>query len=155
LVPGTRSDTLVLGELATAKQIAADALDIATRFSDAVIRQALEAAYECCADEWKHAAGFKKFIAELHKADQKYAGKPIAWKPERITWIFAEAAWREESNKDGDWPRDTPKQTKRALLSGWWTSGIVGQEESGRSVFFWITEQPDGYRVAKLKQYQQ
>jgi hypothetical protein len=118
-------------------------------------RQELEAAYQCCADEWKKAAPLKKFIAELDKANTKYAGKPVACKLERITWIYAEPKWREESNAEGDWPRDTPKQSKRALVGGWWTTGTTGQDESGRSVFFWITEQTDGFRVAKLKQYQQ
>src|SRR4051812_26184637 len=145
LVPGTRTDTFVLGDLAEAKRIAEHALDVATRFSEAVIRQDPEAAYQYCADEWKKAAPLKKCIAELHKADEKYAGKPVAWRPERITWIYAEPTWREESNKEGDWPKDTPKQNKRALVGGSWTTGRTEQGESGRSVFFWVTEQTDGY----------
>jgi hypothetical protein len=155
LVPGTSADTFVLGDLAEARRIAEHALEVAGRFSQAVIRQDFEAAHGCCADEWQRAAALKKFVADLRKADEKHAGAPIEWRPERITWIYADPAWRDESNREGDWPKDTPKQNKRALLSGWWTSATTADGDVGRSVFFWITEQADGYRVAKLKQYQQ
>ena len=72
---------------------------------------------------------------------------------ERITWIYADAASRKKSNVDGDWPKDTPKPNKRALVGTFWL--VDKSKKRGRSVFFWVTEEAKGYRIAKFKQYLQ
>ena len=95
----------------------------------------------------------KRFVTELAKADAEYGGKPISYFPEHITWIYADEASRKESNKEGDWPKDTPKPNKRALVGGWWTVKKTAEGDFGRSVFFWVTEEAEGYRIAKFQQY--
>jgi hypothetical protein len=155
LVPGKTNDTFVLGEIADARKIAEHSLDAVGRFSEAIIRQEFETAYGLCAEEFKHSFAFKRFVADLQKADKQYEGSPVEWQPERITWIYADEASRNESNKEGDWPKETPKPNKRALVGGWWTSRKSAEGDRGRSVFFWMTEEAEGYRIAKIKQYQQ
>jgi hypothetical protein len=154
LVPGTKTDTFVVGKLTEARKIAKSSLDVVKQFSEAVIRQDIETAYALCANELRCWMSVQRFVTELGKADAQYGGKPISYFPERITWIYADEASRKESNKEGDWPKDTPKPNKRACVGGWWTTGKTAEGEVGRSVFFWVTEEAEGYRIAKFKQYQ-
>ena len=51
LVPGTKTDTFVVGTLTEARQIAKSSLDVVNRFSEAVIKQDIETAYGLCANE--------------------------------------------------------------------------------------------------------
>ena len=155
LVPGKSNDTFVLGDIATARKIAERSLDLVRRFSDAVIKQDIETAYGLCANEFRCSFSINRFVTDLHKADEQYSGKPIGFTPERITWIYADETFRKGSNKEGDWPKDTPKPNKRALVGGSWATGKTADGDIGRSVFFWVTEEAEGYRIAKFKQYQQ
>jgi hypothetical protein len=155
LVPGKKTDTFVLGDIAEARKIAERSLEVVKCFSDAVIKQDIEAAYALCANELRCWMSVQRFITELAKADAEYSGKPISYFPERITWIYADENSRKESNKEGDWPKDTPKPNKRALVGGWWIAQKTAEGEFGRSVFFWVTEEAEGYRIAKFKQYHQ
>lgn len=155
LVPGNDSSTSVLGDVAEARKIAECALQVTKRFSDAVIRGDIETAYRLCADELQNRRNIKRFVVELEKADGQFGGKPIEYLPQNITWIYADAACRMESNKEGDWPKETPKASKRALVGGWWTDQKTSEGDFGRSVFFWVTEEADGYRIAKFDQYHQ
>jgi hypothetical protein len=155
LVPGKTTDTFVLGGEAEARKIARQSLEVVQRFSEAVIKQDIETAYALCANELISWMSVQRFVTELAKADKQYCGKPISYFPERITWIYADDASRKESNTEGDWPKDTPKPNKRALVGGWWTAQKSAEGELGRSVFFWVTEEAEGYRIAKFKQYQQ
>lgn len=152
LVPGSDEGTWVLGDVSAAHGIAEQALEVVKRFSEAVIRQDIEAAYGLCANELRSWMGVKRFISELEKANRQFTGKPLKYWPEQITWIYADEAARKESNKEGEWPKDTPKPNKRALVRGWWTDRKSEVGESGRSVFFWVTEEPEGYRIAKFHQ---
>jgi hypothetical protein len=155
LIPGNNKETFVLGDIAIARKIGERSLDVTRRFSDAVIKQDIETAYALCANEFRCSFGVKRFVTDLRKADEEYGGKPISFTPERITWIYADEHFRKESNKAGDWPKETPKSNKRALVGGWWTAQKTAEGEFGRSVFFWVTEEAEGYRIAKFKQYQQ
>jgi hypothetical protein len=155
LVPGKNTDTFVLGEVTEARKIGERSLEVVKRFSDAVIKQDIEAAYALCANELRCWMSARRFVTELAKADAQYSGKPISYFAERITWIYADEDSRKESNKEGDWPKDTPKSNKRALVGGWWTAQKTAEGEFGRSVFFWVTEEAEGYRIAKFKQYHQ
>jgi len=155
LVPGTTNDTSVLGDVAEARNIAERSLDVVRRFSEAIIKQDIETAYGLCANEFRCSFGIKRFVTDLQTADEQYSGKPISYTPQRITWIYADEASRKESNKEGVWPKDTPKPNKRALVGGWWTAQKTSEGEFGRSVFFWVTEEAEGYRIAKFRQYHQ
>jgi hypothetical protein len=155
LVPGKTTDTFVLGDVPGARKIAERSLEVVGQFSEAIIKQDIETAYGLCANEFRCSFGLKRFVTDLERADKQYEGKPIAWHPERITWIYEDEASRSESNKEGDWPKETPKPNKRALVGAWWTSRKAPEGDFGRSLFFWVTEESEGYRIAKFKQYQQ
>jgi len=120
LVLGNKNDTFVLGDVGVARKIAESSLEVARRFSDAVIKQDIETAYALCANEFRCSFSVKRFVIELRKADEQFGGKPI-----------------------------------RALVGGWWTAQKTAEGDFGRSVFFRVTEETEGYRIAKFKQYQQ
>lgn len=150
---GNKEATTVIGDPKDAKAIARASLDVVQRFSKAVFRQDIETAYKLCADELRRIMSVEEFVAGLKRSDSRFGGPPVEVMVERITWIYADAAARKKSNASGDWPKDTPKPYKRALIGTFWFT--EPKKKRGRSVFFWITEEPDGYRVAKFKQYLQ
>jgi hypothetical protein len=150
---GNKKSTTVIGDPKDAKAIAKQSLDVIQKFSDAVFQQDLGAAYKLCANEWRTNMSIEQFAASLKSADSKYGGAAVDLIMEYITWIYADADARKKSNSDGDWPKETPKQNKRSLVGGFWLTDK--KQKSGRSVFFWITEEAEGYRIAKFKQYLQ
>ena len=152
---GNDESTSVLGDPKDAQKIATATLDVVKRFTDAIIKQDIETAYGVCATELRTGLDLKRFVGELDKADSQYNGKPLAFSFECITWIYCDEASREGSNKDGDWPKETPKPNKRAVGFGWFTDQKNDEGEFGRNIAFWITEETGGYRIAKFKQYHQ
>src|SRR5213076_13730 len=79
LVPGTKTDTFVLGDVVIARKIAEHSLDLVCRFSEAVIKQDIETAYGLCANEFRCSFSVKRFVTDLQKADEQYSGKPISF----------------------------------------------------------------------------
>jgi len=146
--------TKVWGDPKEAKAIAGHAMDTVNRFSAAVFGDDIETAYGLCANELRGWMSVKRFITELDKADRQYGGKAVKCKIERVAHIEADAISREKSgNSRGNWPKDTPKSNKRATIGAFWFT--KPEENRGRWVFFWITEEADGYRIAKFTQYLQ
>ena len=152
---GNDESTSVLGDTKDAQKIAKATLDVVKRFTDAIINQDVEAAYGLCANELRSWMSVKRFVTELDKADSEYNGKPLAFSFERIGSIYCDAPSRERSNKDGDWPKETPKPNKRAIGFGWFTDQKNEEGEFGRNIAFWVTEEADGYCIAKFQQYHQ
>lgn len=150
---GNKESTSVLGDPTDAKVIAKHSLDVVRRFSKAVFTQDIEKAYGLCANELRTGRSVKQFFTDLQKADTRYGGPAVDLMVERITWIYADEASRRRSNTDGHWPKETPKPNKRALVGTFWI--VDTKTKRGRWVFFWITEESDGYRIAKLNQYLQ
>jgi hypothetical protein len=148
---GNKDRTSVLGDPKDAKMIAKQSLDVVKRFSKAVFNQDVETAYALCANELKSWMSVKRFVTELQKADARFGGPAVELVVERITWIYADEASRKRSNSDGDWPKDTPKPNKRALVGGFWFNDK--KKKRGRSAFFWVTEEAEGYCIAKFDQY--
>ena len=150
---GNKNSTTVIGDPKEAKVIASQSLDVIREFSKAVFKQDLGAAYKLCADELRTKLSVGQLASLLENADSKYGGPAVDLVVENITWIYADADARKKSNSSGDWPKETPKQNKRSLVGAVWLTDK--KQQSGRSVFFWITEEAEGYRIAKLKQYLQ
>jgi len=73
LVPGTKTDTLVVGKLTEARKIAKHSLDVVQRFSEAVISQDIETAYGLCANELRCWMSVQRFL---------YG----AWQSRRAVW---------------------------------------------------------------------
>jgi hypothetical protein len=154
LVPGIESTASVVGDIDEARKIARHSLDVVKQFSEAVIRGDVEQAYALCANELRNSMSVKRFVTELQKQDDEWGGKPIDYSPQRIVWIYASEQARKRSNKDHAWPKDTPKPSKRAMLNGWWaTERPEGGQEFGRPLTFWVSEEEDGYRIAKFRPY--
>lgn len=150
---GNKEPTTVVGDPKAARKIARQSLDAVRRFSKAVFAQDIETAYGHCANELRTRLNAKRFVTELQKADAEFGGPAVDLKVERITWIYADDASRQRSNSNGDWPKDTPKSNKRALIGAFWFTNK--KEQRGRWIFFWVTEEADGYRIAKFNQYLQ
>jgi hypothetical protein len=150
LVPGIESTASVVGDVDVARKIANHSLNIVQQFSEAIIRGDIERAYELCAKELRTSMSLTQFATELQQQDEEWDGKPIDYSPERIVWIYASETSRNRSNKDHDWPKGTPKPTKRAMLNGWWTTE---KPDIGRPLTFWVSEEDDGYRIAKFQPY--
>jgi hypothetical protein len=150
---GNKETTTVIGDPKGAKQIAKQSLEVIRQFSKAVFEQDIETAYGHCAKELRTRLNAKRFVTELQKADTQFGGPAVDLMVERITWIYADEASRQRSNSNGDWPKDTPKSNKRALVGAFWFTNK--KEQRGRWTFFWVTEEADGYRIAKFNQYLQ
>ena len=150
---GNKASTSVIGDPKEAKAIAKKSLEVVRWFSKAVFKQNIEAAHSLCAIELRASMGVNQLLNKLNWADSHYGGPAVELIVEHITWIYADEVARKRSNADGDWPKETPKQTKRALVGAFWVADK--KKKSGRSIFFWITEEAEGYRVAKFKQYLQ
>jgi len=150
---GNKESTSVLGDPKAARSIAKHALDVVRRFSKAVFKQDIESAYELCANELRCGMSVDQFVASLKRADSRFCGPAVDLVVEHIPWIYADAASRKRSNADGDWPKETPKPNKRALVGAFWLADKT--KRRGRSVFFWVTEEAEGYRIAKFKQFLQ
>jgi hypothetical protein len=150
---GNDEFTTVLGDPKDARGIAERSLDVVRRFSEAVFKKDLETAYGLCANELRTWMSVKRFFTELQKADAQFGGPAVDLMIERITWIYGDEPSRQRSNSDGQWPKETPKSNKRALVGTFWFTDK--QERQGRWVFFWVTEEAEGYRIAKFSQYLQ
>ncbi len=150
---GNAESTTVIGDTKDAKKIAQHCLDIAQKFSAAVFKQDLASAYDFCASEFKSTTSQQEFVSSLKRANSRYGGPAVDWSVECITWIYADAKSRKKSNTSGDWPKLTPKPNKRAIVIGFWH--VNKEQKRGRSICFWVTEEGDGYRIAKFKQYLQ
>lgn len=148
-----KESTTVIGDTKDAKTIAKASLDVVRRFSNAVFKRDIESAYKLCANELRSVMSVEQFLSGLTRSDSRFGGPAVDMVVECITWIYADAASRKKSNARGDWPKETPKPNKRALVGAFWF--VNKSQKRGRSVFFWVTEEAEGYRIAKFKQYSQ
>ncbi len=150
---GNNEKTSVMGDAKDAEKIAKATLEVARRFAEAVIKEEIETAYGLCANEFRGRTSVQQFVNRLEQSNGEYNGKPLDFRFHTITWIYADEAAREESNKEGDWPKETPKPNKRAIGFGWLTDSKTSEGEFGRYISFWVTEEAEGYRIAKFRQY--
>jgi len=149
---GNDESTNVLGDPKDAKKIADATLDVVKRFTEAVIKQDIEAAYGLCANELRCWMSVQRFVSALDESNAEFNGKPLEFNVENITWIFCDDLSRQGSGKDFEWPKDTPKPNKRAVVYGWITDLKNNDGEFGRQIEFWVTEEAEGYRIAKFRQ---
>jgi len=147
ILPGL-GKTRVLGGVNVAWSIAQQAVAVVERFSQAVIDRDFSAAYNLCATEFHARVTLETFGQLIAKGEEFAQGKFVEFSVDKITWIYADENSRNESNKDGQWPKDTPKQNKRCYVGTFWFCNK--DAEQGCYGFFWITEERDGYKVAKF-----
>ena len=151
---GNKEFTRVYGDSKNAPAIAKSAMDVVQCFSAAVFKLDIETAYALCANELRNWMSVKRFISDLEKADQRFGGRADECKIERIASIEADENVRQKrGNNNGDWPKDTPRTNKRAIVGTFWFTNLAKNE--GRWVMLWVTEAAEGYRIAKFNQYLQ
>jgi hypothetical protein len=153
LMPGSTIATDVLGDVKAAPQIAKKAIQLAEDFSEAVIKKDYEKAYALFANEARGMMAADRFIRDLPKVKGKNEGLPIRYLPGLVGFIWADAEARKEPNKDGQWPKETPIENKRATVIGQWESRDGDGDLIARDVCFWISEEDGGYRISKFDQY--
>lgn len=152
LVQGNEESTLVLGDPKAAKKIAKCCVDVVDGFSKAVFRGDVETAYGLCANELRTWMSVKRFVTILTTADSEFEGSAVDWALEYVAAIWADDGARAHTSSEG-WPKDTPKSNRRGTVCAFWFTNREANE--GRWVFFCVTEEPGGFRIAKFNQYLQ
>lgn len=142
----------VMGDPAGAGPIFEQAVATVNHFCYVICHQDYETAYELLASETKAWMSFKRFLSTLDHADSEFGGKPVDYLVERMG-ICADEAARKLSNRDGGWPKDTPKQNKRAGAGVFWIKKPGTKEGCWGAL--WITEENGGYRIAKFSHFLQ
>jgi hypothetical protein len=146
------NSTWIDGDLEDARKIARASFDVAKQFSEAVIRGDIDQAYALCATEFKASITAEELKEELKDQDEEWEGSPIEYADQGVHVIYIAENSELRSNKNHEWPKKTPKENKRALLTSWWTTERTPEGNNcGRPVEFWISEQEDGYRISKFK----
>jgi len=139
--------TSVYGTEEDARRIAGKSLELVDEFSRLVFARSTEGAYELCSSIYRETNSLKRFESNLKSADRKFGFQPAEQVINLMTWIYASEVGWSKPNANGKWPKETPKDSKRCLLGGWWQS-----EELGRTIFYWVVEEESGYRIAKFQQ---
>jgi hypothetical protein len=150
---GNKESTTVVGDPAAAADIARRALETANQFSNAVFRTDFQAAYNLCATELRARTSLKRFTADLAKSDNQFGGSAVRCVIERINWLFADLPSQQIPNSHTKWPKDMPKQNKRAIVVVFWFTHP--KENQGRWTALWISEENGDYRIAKINQFLQ
>lgn len=152
LILGNKESTSVFGDPMAAKEIARCCVDVVDGFSKAVFRGDIETAYGLCTNELRTWMSVKRFVTILEKADSAFDGPAVDWVLEYVGAIWADEGARAQTSSEG-WPKDTPKSNRRGTVCAFWFTNR--EENEGRWIFFYVTEEAGGYRIAKFNQYLQ
>ena len=140
-------DTAYQGAPQGVRSIAEHSLAIVRRHTEAVGRGDFQTAYETTGVDLRAWMSLKRFETVHRDASGKYGGPPIEFRIDGFGFVLADDQARKKSKGDEGWPKTTPKETRRAILSGFW---IRDAQNHGCYGSFWITEESDEYRVAKF-----
>ena len=140
--------TRVLGDVNAAWAIAEQSVDVIERFSEAAVRRDYFAAYGLCCPEFRARNTLDRLVALVGEGEKLARGPFVDFSVDKIFWIFADEASRNRSNKVGQWPKDTLKKSKRCCAGSFWFSNK--ETQVGWNAEFWVTEESDGYKIAKF-----
>jgi hypothetical protein len=143
----------VIGKPIAVRPIFERSVAVVNQYCHAIVTHDYASAYNLLASEMKAWMSFKRFLSDLERADRRFGGKPISFTVERVSYIYGDDEASSGSNREGDWPKDTPKQNKRAIVVVFWTNNASTQEGCWGTL--WITEESRGYRIAKLSHFLQ
>lgn len=152
LVSDNDNTTTVFGDPKAAKTTAKSCLNVIDQFSKAVFKGDIETAYGLCANELRSWMSIKRFVTTLRKADAEFDGAAVDWAVEYVAAIWADEASRVHTSSEG-WPKDTPKLNRRGTVCAFWFTNK--EKNEGRWAFFYVTEEAEGFRIAKFNQYLQ
>ncbi len=150
---GNKESTTVVGDPAAAPEIAKQVLDTALQFSNAIFRGDFRAAYNLCSTELRARISLKRLTTDLAKSDNQFGGPAVRCVVERINWLYADQPSQLTPNSHTNWPKDMPKQNKRATVVAFWFTHP--NENRGRWTALWVSQENGDYRIAKYNQFLQ
>lgn len=141
------------GDPADAERIAKNAAKLAEKFAKRLVARDYESAYStlaCTTREWM---SLKRFVSDHEKSMKQLAGAlPVSFEVQEIRRIYADAKSQKEANSKGGWPKQLPREQKRATVQLFFTT--TKKPVAGCWSFLWIAEESRGeFRVAKCSYY--
>jgi hypothetical protein len=140
-------DTAYRGDPAAVRSVFERSVAMVCRHTEAVSRGDFQSAYDDAGADLKAWMSLKKFETTHKEASSRYGGSPMEFQIDGFAFVLADEQARKKSTKDEGWPKTTPKETRRAKLTGFW---IRDGERHGCHGSFWITEESGEYRIAKF-----
>jgi hypothetical protein len=108
-----------------------------------------EAAYALTESGLRAWMSFKRFVGDHERAAQEFHGPALQFLINRINYVYADNAARKKSNTSVEgWPKGTPKENRRAGVSGFWIRDRAAQTGCGGTL--WVAEEEGQYRIAKF-----
>jgi len=140
-------DTAYQGAPDGVRSIVEHSIAIVRGHTEAVGRGDFLTAYEDTGADLRAWMSFKRFQTAHSDASSRYGGPPMEFQMDGFAFVLADGQARRKSTRDEGWPKTTPKETRRAKLTGFW---IRDTQRHGCHGSFWITEESDAYRIAKF-----
>lgn len=146
--------TYVEGKPADAERIAKGATELAHRFESRLIARDYESAYAMISTPVRDSMPLKRFIANHEGEVRKFGNElPVAFEVQEIRRIYADAASQSVGNTQGEWPKQMPRNQKRATIQVFVTT-LQDPNPTGCWSFLWVCEESVGeFRIAKFSYY--
>lgn len=137
------------GNPSEVRGIVESSIVLVRRYSGLIGSGDFEAAYAFTDSGLRARTSFKKFVGDHERAAQEFRGPALEFRIHRINYVYADDAARKKSNTSVDgWPKGTPKENRRAGISGFWIRDHAAQTGCGGTL--WIAEEVTQYRIAKF-----
>ncbi|HEX5221978.1 MAG TPA: hypothetical protein VFZ59_20615 [Verrucomicrobiae bacterium] len=140
-------DTAYLGSPAEMRPIVERSIVLLRRHSEAIGRGDYESAYQNFGVDLRAWMSLKKFESAHADATRRYGGPPREFAIHGFAFVLADNQARKKSTNAEGWPKTTPKENRRAQVTGFW---IRDAQRHGCHGSFWITEEDGEYRIAKF-----
>lgn len=141
------------GDPADAERIAKNAAKLAKKFAEWLVVRDYESAYALLSSTTREWMSLKRFVSDHEKSMKQLAGAlPVSFEVQEIRRIYADAKSQKEANSTGGFPKQMPREQKRATVQLFFTT--TKKPAAGCWSFLWIAEESRGeFRVAKWNYY--
>ena len=126
-------------------------IELIQRYSGLIGRGDFESAYRLTAAGLRAWMSLKRFANEHERAAKIYRGPALDYLIYKFQFIYSDAAAQRKSTTDEGWPKKTLKEERRSCVTGFWIRDRAAQ--TGCAGGFLISEERDGYRIAKFTFY--
>jgi hypothetical protein len=140
-------DTAYQGTPEGVRPIVEHSITTVRRHTEAVSRGDFRTAYEDTGADLRAWMSLKRFETAHKDASASYGGPPLEFQIDGFSFVLADDQARKKSTGGEGWPKKTPKENRRAMLTGFW---FRDRERHGCYGSFWITEESGEYRIAKF-----
>jgi hypothetical protein len=146
--------TYVEGNPADAERVAKGATELADRFESRLVARDYESAYAMIATPVRESTTLKRFISNHEREVRKFGGElPVAFEVQEIRRIHADPTTQNVGNSQGEWPKQMPRNQKRATIQVFVTTR-QDPVPTGCWSFLWVCEESAGeFRIAKFSYY--